>query len=91
MAGCCVLGGQGWTSWTSSSPLGSSSSSSSSPHPPQQKSVGQRHAREEEGMVAIALASPQHHCHVWKGGGSKQEDVFMVVIVDDLSENSVFL
>jgi hypothetical protein len=27
---------------------------------------------------------------LWKGGQSKKEDVFMVVIVDDLSENSVF-
>jgi hypothetical protein len=27
---------------------------------------------------------------LWKGMQSKREDVFMVLIVDDLSENSVF-
>ncbi len=71
VAGCCVLGIWGWISWISSLPLGSSLSSSLSPHPPQQKRVGQRGVREEEGLVVIALVSTQHH-HCVVEGHAKQ-------------------
>jgi hypothetical protein len=90
MAGCCVLGGRGWTPRALSLPLRSSLLSSLSPHPPQQRSVRPRSAREEEGVVAIASALTQRHCCVVERQASKQEDVFMVFIVHDLSKNSFF-
>jgi hypothetical protein len=76
IAGCCVLGRWGRISWALSLPLESSSSSLSSPYPPQQRSVGQRHAREEEGMVVIALASTQCHCCVVEGWAKQVRGYF---------------
>ncbi len=82
MAGCCcVLGGWSWASLTSSSPLGLSSLSSLSHHPPQQRSVG-RCVREEEDMVAIALASTQHHCGGEEGQAEQVRTGFYMIAVN---------
>ncbi len=42
-------------------------------------------------MVAITWCQHSAIAVLWKGRQSKQEDVSMVLIIDDLSENSVFL
>ncbi len=76
MAGCCVLGKRGRTPWALSLPLGSSLLSSLSPRPPQQWSIQWRCAREEEGMVAIVLASTQRHCRVVEGHAKQARGCF---------------